>query len=90
MGIRNGICNVSIGILGFMFGHINVYSGMDVDTAHIYCCTMIIADQPELKFIVVSNSLGGFFKIKHQFYLSWIYYLTYIGGLTGIVWQTVV
>ena len=90
MGIRYGLCNVSIGILGFMYGLINVYRGMDVDTVHIYSSTMITADQQELKFLVVSNIMGGYLRIKHQYYLSRIYNIIYIGGLTGIVLQIVV
>lgn len=73
-----------------MYGHINVYSGMDVDTVHIYSSTMITADQQELKFLVVSNTRSGYFKIKHPYCLYRIYNITYIGGLTGIVLQIVV
>jgi hypothetical protein len=47
-----------------MYGLINVYSGMDVDTVHIHSSTMITADQQELKYLVVSNIMGRLLKNK--------------------------
>lgn len=71
MGIRYGLCNVSIGILGFMYGLINVYGGMDVDTVHIHSSTMITADQQELKYLVVSNIMGRLLKNKTPILFVW-------------------
>jgi hypothetical protein len=73
-----------------MYGHINVYRGMDVDTEHIHSCTMITADQQELKSLVVSYVMGRILENKTPIFLFRFYNSTYIGGLTGIVLQIVV
>jgi hypothetical protein len=73
-----------------MYGLINVYCGMDVDTVHIYSCTMIIADQQELKFLAVSKFMGRLFNNRTPILFVVDLYIIYIGGLTGIVLQIVV
>jgi cytochrome c oxidase subunit 1 len=60
--------------------------GLDVDTSLLYCATMIIAVQQELKFLVVSNIVWSYLRLKTPllFVLGFLILFT-IGGLSGVV-----
>jgi heme/copper-type cytochrome/quinol oxidase subunit 1 len=89
LAFRYGICDVSIGILGFIVWAHHMYTvGLDVDTCLFHSATMITAVLQALRSLVVGHIIRAYLRLKTPilFVLGFLLLFT-LGGLSGVVGQ---